>query len=241
VSRPLIAVVGYHLGPGRISNWRSGGLAVPDPYIVALERAGAVPAILSPGTGDVAAEASIVLRRFDGLLLVGGGDVAPSRYGAEPHPTVGGVDLDRDDMEFGLLRAADAARMPTLAVCRGAQVMNVAFGGSLIQHLPDVPSLVPHGVPGGTAAVHEVKVAESSRLSAAAASSVLACSSHHHQGLDRLGEEILPTGWSGDGLVEAIERPTGWMVGVQWHPEDTAASDPGQQGLFDALVQRAGS
>jgi putative glutamine amidotransferase len=240
VGRTLVAVVGYHLSQGRINRWETGGFAVPEPYIEALDRAGGTPAILSPGTGDVAAARDHLLERFDALVLVGGGDVDPGRYGQDPHPSLYGMDPERDDMEFELLVAADRMGVPTLTICRGAQVMNVAFGGSLLQHLPDVPGLVPHGIPGGgSAAAHDVNVAESSRLFSAAGRTVLACSSHHHQGLDRLGDGITVVAWSGDGLVEAIERDHGWMLGVQWHPEDSADTDPGQQALVDALVEQA--
>lgn len=242
VERPLVAVVGYHLSPGRVSKWETGGFAVPDPYIQALMRAGSVPAILAPGTGDVAAGGERILERFDALVLVGGGDVDPSRYGASPNPSVYGVDADRDEMEFELLRAADRTGVPTLAICRGAQVMNVVFGGTLIQHLPDVPGLLPHGIPGGgSATTHDVKISESSGLFSATGRTVLSSSSHHHQGIDRLGEGITAVGWSGDGLIEAIERDRGRMIGVQWHPEDTAAVDAGQQALFSALVAAARS
>jgi putative glutamine amidotransferase len=242
MGRTLVAVVGYHLSNGRIQKWETGGFAVPEPYVEALDRAGATPAILSPGAGDIATGGDQLLERFDALVLVGGGDVDPRRYGQNPHPSLYGMDPERDEMEFELLLAADRMGTPTLAICRGAQVMNVAFGGSLLQHLPDVPGLVPHGIPGGgSASTHDVKVAESSRLFSAAGRTVLACSSHHHQGLDRLGEGITAVGWSGDGLVEAIERDRGWMLGAQWHPEDSAAKDPGQQALFDALVEQARS
>ncbi len=242
MGRTLVAVVGYHLPNGRIHKWETGGFAVPESYIQALDRAGGTPAMLSPGTGGIADGGDRLLERFDALVLVGGGDVDPRRYGQDPHPSLYGMDPERDGMEFELLLAADLIGMPTLAICRGAQVMNVAFGGSLLQHLPDVPGLSPHGIPGGgAAAAHDVKVAESSRLFSAAGRTVLACSSHHHQGLDRLGDGITAVGWSGDGLVEAIERDRGWMLGAQRHPEDTAATDPGQQALFDALVEQARS
>jgi putative glutamine amidotransferase len=120
------------------------------------------------------------------------------------------------------------------------QVMNVAFGGSLTQDLPSDARFMPHGAPSGAdAVVHDVKFAGGSAIAQAADVDVAACSSHHHQGVDRLGESVVATGWSEDGLVEAIEREAGWLVGVQWHPEDTAPTDRAQQGLFDELVRRA--
>ena len=118
--------------------------------------------------------------------------------------------------------------------------MNVAFGGTLIEHLPDRPGTIEHGTPSGEDhRTHPVEVAAESLLAAATGAGVLDCSTHHHQGIDELGTHLVATGWSADGLVEAIERRGGWMLGVQWHPEDTAADDPAQQRLFDALVDRA--
>jgi putative glutamine amidotransferase len=120
------------------------------------------------------------------------------------------------------------------------QVLNVALGGTLLQHLPDEDRFGPHGVPSGEEGVdHDVKLAPGSRIASAAGAEVVSCSSHHHQGVDRIGDGLVPTGWSPDGLVEAIERTDGWMVGAQWHPEDTADRDPAQQALFDELVRRA--
>lgn len=241
--RGLIAVVAYRLDEGRVTRWPDGGYGVPAPYIDALRRADARTAIISPGeTGDP----EEILGPFDGLLLVGGGDVDPARYGAEPDTEHNyGVDPDRDTFEIALLHAADRRHMPVLCVCRGMQVMNVAFGGTLLQHLPEVDGLLAHGVPlEETASRHEVDPSAGSRLSALTKSGTLECTSHHHQGVDRVGDELVVTGRSRDGLVEAIERVVQdpqdesetWMVGVQWHPEETAAFDPAQQSLFDALA-----
>jgi putative glutamine amidotransferase len=243
--RPLVAVVGYHLAPGRVTRWPEGGYGVPGPYLDALRRAGARILIVSPGETDSPEE---LLAPFDGLVLVGGGDVDPSRYGADPDAEhIYGVEPDRDQLEIDLLLAADRMRLPTLAICRGMQVMNVAFGGTLHQHLPDMPDMLEHGVPiADTVSTHDVKPAAGSRLLASAGLGVLSCSSHHHQGVDRIGDGLVATGRSDDGLVEALERVVDdpyeevWMVGVQWHPEDTAENDASQQALFDALVLLAG-
>jgi putative glutamine amidotransferase len=136
--------------------------------------------------------------------------------------------------------AADRASLPTLAICRGAQSVNVAFGGTLHQHLPELEGLIPHGTPGGgEATVHDVRIAPASRIRRATRAEVLSCSSHHHQGIDRLGAGLVPTAWSEDSLVEGLERERGWLVSVQWHPEDTAANDEAQQALFDELVRHA--
>jgi putative glutamine amidotransferase len=239
--RPLIAIMAYHLGTDRVARWPEGGYGVPSLYIDALRRAGARPAIVAPGDdGDPEG----MLEPFDGLLLVGGGDIDPTRYGAAPSPHLYGIEPDRDESEIQLLRAADRIAIPTLCICRGMQVMNVAFGGILHQHLSDVPDLIQHGVPvEGALTIHEVAATPGSRLAAVTKSGPLAAASHHHQGIDRLGDGLAATGRTEDGLVEAIERivpdqqdpRATWMVGVQWHPEETADHDPAQQSLFDAL------
>jgi putative glutamine amidotransferase len=239
--RPLVAVVAYHLGDDRVARWPHGGYGVPGPYIECLRRAGARTAIVSPGEDGAPEE---LLEPFDGLLLVGGGDIDPARYGGDPRDGhLYGVEPDRDELEIRLLQAADRLRLPTLCICRGMQVMNVAFGGTLHPHLPDLPGMVQHGVPVlDTQTLHDIRVEHASRLFATTKDSTLAASSHHHQGVDRVGGGLLVSGRTSDGLVEAIERDHDldadwdrWMVGVQWHPEDTANDDPAQQALFDGL------
>jgi len=232
-----VAIPSYHLIPGRVTKWDGGAYAVPDSYVRAVRRAGGRPVLL-PVSDDAGYEEA--LEAFEALLLVGGGDVDPSRYGAgQRHPDVYGVDAERDEMETALIRHADRSELPTLAICRGIQVLNVAFGGTLHQHLPDIPRLEQHRFPAGQSFIHEVKVAEGSRLAEAAGSVALRCLSAHHQGVAEVGEGLLPVGWSEDGLVEALEREQGWMVAVQWHPEETAEDDPAQQALFEALVAQA--
>jgi putative glutamine amidotransferase len=240
--RPLIAVVAYHLDGTRVARWPEGGYGVPALYLDALRRAGARTAILAPGeTG----EPEEVLEPFDGLLLVGGGDVDPARYGGSANEHLYGIEPDRDEAEIALVHAADRLAMPTLCICRGIQVMNVAFGGTLHGHLPDLPNLLEHGVPvEGSQTIHEVRIEPGSRLEAVTKAGPLAAASHHHQAIDRLGEGLEMTGRTEDGLVEAIERTVPdpedpnatWMLGVQWHPEETAERDPAQQALFDALT-----
>ena len=240
--RGLVAVVAYHLGDDRVARWPRGGYGVPGPYIECLRRAGARTAIVSPGE---AGDPEELLEPFDGLLLVGGGDIDPGRYGGTADQDhLYGVESDRDELEIAMLLAADRLAIPTLCICRGMQVMNVAFGGSLHPHLPDIPGMLEHGVPVlDTQSLHDVRVQPESRLYATTKSSSLASSSHHHQGVDRVGDGLLASGWTSDGLVEAIERDHDvdlefdrWMVGVQWHPEDTAENDASQQSLFDGLA-----
>lgn len=241
--RPLVAVVAYHLADDRVPRWPHGGYGVPGPYLDRLRAAGARTAIISPGESGDAEE---ILEPFDGLMLVGGGDVDPRRYGQEPSENIYGVEPDRDAFEIDVLHAADELGIPTLCICRGMQIMNVAFGGTLVQHLPEVPRTQEHGAPvADERTLHEVRSDERSRLRATTGVEVISCSSHHHQAPDRIGEGLRATGWTADGVVEAIERErddqesrpfeAGWMLGVQWHPEETAANDRSQQALFDAL------
>lgn len=235
--RPLIAVAGRAVAAGRIHGWRSRAVAVPASYIEALHRAGGQEAILSPVSLDPK-EAARALASFGGLLLVGGGDIDPALYGEPPRPELFGLDPVADAFEIALARAAAERAVPTLAVCRGIQVLNVAFGGSLDQHLPAGRS-VDHGVPGERVARHAVGLQPGSRVAQAMGRDTAECSSEHHQAVDRLGEGLVPVGWAPDGVVEAIELQDGWVVGVQWHPEVAAASDAAQQSLFDALVEAA--
>lgn len=239
--RPLVAVVAYRLADDRVSRWPRGGYGVPLPYVACLRNAGARTAILAPGEPG---EAEEVLEPFDGLVLVGGGDVDPAVYGGDPsEPNTYDVSAERDSFEISLVRAADHLRIPVLCICRGMQVLNVAFGGTLHQHLPSIPGLLRHGVPvEDTESLHEVDVERGSLLMATTGSKVLHCSSHHHQGVDRVGEGLAVSGRSRDGLVEAVELAADdgsgsrWILGVQWHPEDSSGDDPAQQLLFDGLV-----
>jgi putative glutamine amidotransferase len=235
---PLVAIPAYRLRPGRVTGWRAGAFAVPEDYVGALRRAGLWPMIVpgpSPGRPED------LLAPFSGLMLAGGGDVDPQRYGAKPHPSTYGIDPGRDDLELALVAAALASGVPILAICRGMQVLNVVCGGTLCQHLPDLRGLV-HGDPtGGVWVPHDVEVAEGSRLAAAVGVGRLrGCASRHHQGIERLGEGLEPVAWGEDGLVEAVEPDgaSGWVTAVQWHPEVTAAEDEAQQALFDAFAKQ---
>lgn len=233
--RPLVAIPTYHLEDGRVRGWPGDGYGVPSRYIACLERAGA-RALLLPGPDPEGPAAA--LEPFDGLLLVGGADIDPARYGADPHPSVYGVDAGRDELELGVAVEAVEHGMPVLGICRGFQLLNVALGGTLHQHLPDLEGWAVHGSPmTGPSAVHDVKVEGGSRIAAACGTDVLVSVSHHHQGVDRLGRGLRAVGWTGDGLVEAVEHEEArWVVAVQWHPEMSAADDPTQQALFDAFV-----
>ncbi|MGH2723371.1 MAG: gamma-glutamyl-gamma-aminobutyrate hydrolase family protein [Actinomycetota bacterium] len=240
MSEPLIAVAGRPLAADRVRGWHREGVGVQAPYIEAVHRAGGTEAVLLPVQLD-ADRAAGRLARFDGLLLIGGGDLDPSHYGEEPHPRVYEVDPRRDAFELALARAAVERGVPTLAICRGIQVLNVALGGTLQQHIDDAADAVAHGDPGTHRPVtHAVRLAPGSRVAEAMGVDRADASSHHHQALAKLGDGLIATAWADDGVVEAVEHEDGWILGVQWHPEDTCFADRSQQGLFDALVRRAG-
>jgi putative glutamine amidotransferase len=234
---PLVAVPAYLVRSGRVEGWATSAVAVPETYLAALSRAGARGAVVMPdelGEG----EADEVLDRFDGLLLIGGGDLDPESYGQPREQQVYGVIARRDGFELPLVRAAVARRMPTLAICRGHQVLNVALGGTLEQHI--VSGDVLHGVPGvaGGSSTHPVRVRDGSRLAGALGATSATISSQHHQAVDKLGVHLETVAWADDGVIEGIELADNeqWAIGVQWHPEDTADTDPIQQRLFDAFV-----
>ena len=223
-----------------MSGWHDAGVGIPARYVDALRRSGGQEAIVLPTALDED-EAGELLARFDGLLLLGGGDLDPATYGEERTTRVYGVSAARDACELSLTRAALDARLPTLAICRGHQVLAVALGGSLDQHITDRDGLLEHGVPGaeGGARIHDVELEPGSRLAATMGATRVTVSSHHHQAVARLADSLTVTGRADDGVVEGIELadPSGpWVVGVQWHPEDTAATDGANQSLFDTFV-----
>lgn len=238
--RPLIAVTGVPIVSGGVSGWRQAAVATTAAYLEAVTRAGGEPVILPPLPLDEP-EAGVRLRRFDGLLLVGGGDVDPARYGQEPHPEVAHVNPARDEFEIPLVRAAIERGTPTLCICRGAQILNVALGGTLHQHIADLDGVaVAHrNDDSNDGVLHEVRAQPGSRVMKAMGVERARTFSHHHQAIDRVGAGLVAVGWAEDGLLEAVEMENGWILGVQWHAEATAATDPTQQAVFDALVREA--
>ncbi len=238
--RPLIAVPAYAVRAGRVKGWEDAAIATPARYLEALRRAGGQEALLMPVELDEVGEADDVLAHFDGLLLIGGGDLDPARYGQEQHTRVYGVLPERDAFEITLARAAVERAMPVLAICRGHQVLNVALGGTLQQHI----SATGHGTPGveGGSARHPITAQPGSRTAEAMGVTDAVISSHHHQAVDELGDGVVAVAWAEDGTLEGIEvTGDAWIVGTQWHPEDTAADDPTQQALFDMLVSKSRS
>jgi putative glutamine amidotransferase len=195
--------------------------------------AGGVPFLLIGRSGS-----SALLSRADGLLFTGGGDVEPARYGVAQSSETGGVDVERDRAEVELVAEAEATGIPVLAVCRGIQIVNVARGGTLIQHLPEVttePHLVidrPHDL------VHAVRVDPDSELRLILGADEVRVNSLHHQAVDRVGEDLRAVAWAEDGTIEAVEDRRSRIIGVQWHPEQLA--DRAQQRrLFSWLVDQS--
>lgn len=233
----MIGIVGY----GRGSDPRR--YALPIAYVDAVRRAGGRVVILPPG--DEPARA--ILDGLDGLILPGGGDIEPRRYGQAPHRELYGVDPERDAFELALATEALRAGLPILAICRGLQVLNVALGGDLVQHLPDVASeRVSHRAGVGQSVRHRVRVDPGSTLAAVCGATSLEVASSHHQGPARLGKGMKATAWADDDTVEALEALEALeaerdadLLAVQWHPEETAKEDSSQQRLFDWLVRRA--
>jgi putative glutamine amidotransferase len=240
--RPLIAIVGRRFPAGSVKGWRhDAAVAVPAPYVEALRRAGAEGAILppAPAEGETAAD---LMDRFDGLLLIGGPDVDPELYGEELHPACYGIDRVRDEFEIALIRAVLDRGVPTLAICRGIQILNVALGGSLDQHISDREGPIRHGLPqGGEGVMHPVQLEPGSLAAKAMGVDGVESMSHHHQAIARLGQGLRTVGSAEDGVIEAVELEDadGWLLGVQWHPEVTAGTDPAQQALFDRLAEHA--
>jgi putative glutamine amidotransferase len=229
VARPLIGITTY-VEEASWSHWQAPAALIPFAYVRAVERAGG-RALLVPPDDDGVEE---TLDALDGLILSGGNDVDPAAYGAEPHAATGGVRPERDRGELALLEGALARDMPVLAVCRGSQILNVARGGDLVQHLPEVVGDEKHRETPGVFSAHDVRVDPESRLGGLVGDRA-PVKSHHHQGFGRIGGGLRETAWADDGTLEAVEDPSKrFALGVLWHPEedDDAA-------LFEALVAEA--
>ncbi|HWB55427.1 MAG TPA: gamma-glutamyl-gamma-aminobutyrate hydrolase family protein [Gaiellaceae bacterium] len=227
--RPIIGITSY-AETARWGAWECPAALIPLAYVRAVEDAGGRPLLVPPSREGV----EETLDAVDGLVFSGGADLDPATYGAEAHPATNGVRPERDTAELGLLEAALARDMPVLAVCRGSQVLNVARGGDLVQHLPEVVGTDRHKETPGVFSDHDVEVAAGTRLSALVGDRA-PVKSHHHQGFGRLGEGLRESARAEDGTVEAIEDPSRrFAVGVLWHPEE------GEDGaLFRALVDEA--
>ena len=212
-------------------------VALGIPYVRAVESAGGMPVIVPP-VAD--ADFEPIFTAIDGLLLPGGPDLDPSTYGAEPHPKLGPFDPAVDRFELELIRHADALGLPILAICRGAQALNVARGGTLIQHLPDLGCGLAHRqTTPGTQTAHPVTIEPDSLLGRIVGSTELEVNTFHHQGIERLGENLEAVAFAPDGTIEGLEATDrDFCLGVQWHAETLVDREP-QQALFQAFVEAA--
>lgn len=211
--------------------WTQPADLLPARYADSVRAGGGLPLLLPPGTADVDVYAESAVDAVDGLVLTGGADVAPELYGAVRHKDTDHARTDRDAWEIALARAAVRADRPLLAICRGMQVLNVALGGTLIQHLPDVVGHHEHRGDVGNYTEHRIRLAPESGLVDAYGANP-SVPTHHHQAIDRLAPAITATGWAEDGTIEAVVCPgQAWMRGVQWHPEVR-----GGAGLFRMFV-----
>jgi putative glutamine amidotransferase len=234
--RPLIGVTTSELRPSRAGTLRRHGepphaeMALGMSYLRAIEAAGGMPVVLPP-LGNAAA----FVERLDAICLSGGPDLDPDTYGAvERHAELGPTEPGLDAFELELARAADASGLPVLGICRGAQALNVARGGTLHQHLPGHRQTEP-----ATATTHTVHVEPGSRLAQLVGDAVLRVNSFHHQAVDALGRGLRAVAYAADGIVEAVEDPgPRFLLGVQWHAEGLI-DDARHRALFEALVEAA--
>jgi putative glutamine amidotransferase len=219
-----------YVTPAKWSHWDETAALIPAAYVDAIERAGGRPLLVPPSEEGI----EETLEAVDGLLFSGGSDLDPQLYDQEPHDETIGVHPERDRAELALLEAALARDMPVLAVCRGSQVLNIARGGDLVQHLPDVVGDEKHKHTPGTFADHDVTLEGGTRI-AALLGERAPVKSHHHQGFGRVGTGLRVAAHAEDGTIEAVEDPERrFALGVLWHPE--AGED---MRLFEELVREA--
>jgi putative glutamine amidotransferase len=232
---PVIGISTYAT-QAKWGSWDRAALLLPRSYADAVARAGAVPVLLPPLPGI-----EHTLGRLDGLVLAGGGDIDPAEFGAPAHPRTGGISAGRDRAELALVSAALRRGLPFLGICRGLQVLNVALGGTLHQHLPDLVGHDGHSPFAGGYGPHQVSVAAGSQLAGILGPDAsFGVPTHHHQAVDRLGRGLVASAWTADGVIEAVEfagqAAAGFALAVQWHPE--AGED---LRLFHALTAAARS
>jgi putative glutamine amidotransferase len=233
-TRPIVAVT----ASTKIVN-DSGKVSVNRAYTDAISAAGLIPLVVPPMTEE---GATAILDSVQGLVLTGGEDVDPVRFGAERHPATGPANDLRDRIEIALAKEAAARRMPVLAICRGVQVLNIALGGTLVQDIPsELKTGIEHDAESArNSRVHEVDVDAGSRLAGIVGVKQITTNSFHHQSVDRPARGLCTVAKSSDGVVEAVECSdrAWWAVGVQWHPEElTGTTEDWDRKLFDAFAQ----
>jgi putative glutamine amidotransferase len=242
--KPLIGITTSELRPGQLSTLRRDGgppnpeMALGMTYVRAIEMAGGIAVVVPPlDNRDVPR----MIARLDGLLLSGGPDLAPHAYGAQPHLELGSTEPLLDRFEYATAREALRLGLPILGICRGAQTLNVARGGTLHQHLPDVvgDAISHRQIEDGRLPTHPVVIAPGSTLATVLGTTELSVNSFHHQAVDRLGAGLCACAWAPDGTIEAIEDPEQrFVLAVQWHAE-TLRDIPVHLALFEELTSVA--
>ncbi len=224
-----LTTYGSSVGEGRYFLYRD--------YIDRIVEAHGIPLLLPP-VEEVVVE---YLSRIDGLVLTGGGDITPRLYDGKEHEMLYGIDEERDYAEIALAKSAISIGMPVLAICRGMQILNMTFGGTLFPHLPDVlEGNIEHRSSSREPIPHAVIIQNGSLLTRILGTQNAVVSSWHHQGIKSLGQGLVATAWAEDGLIEAIEfKKREWVLAVQWHPECKKNNDDKQIRLFSALVSEA--
>ncbi len=213
----------------------SSEYTLPACYVDCIRHAGGIPVLLPPGESRI----EELCECLDGIIMGGGGDIHPDRYGGRNHPSIYKVDEERDDTELRLAQIILKENIPTLAICRGMQVLNIFLGGTLHEHIPDIyGEKVLHRLPPRETVIHDVEISRGSRLSTIVSTSQMEIVSWHHQAVNEIPREFTVTARAADGVIEAMEIPDHrWLVAVQWHPELSACHDRLQQQLFKAFIE----
>ena len=242
--KPLIGVSTSELRPGELATLRRHGepphaeMALGITYVRAVEAAGGIPVVMPPLGLD---EVPDLVARLDGVVLSGGPDLSPAAYLAKPHPDLGATEPALDAFEYAVVKEALRHELPILGICRGAQALNVALGGSLHQHLPEVvgDAVAHRQAQDGRMPTHDVEILAGSRLAELLGSGRIAVNSFHHQGVDRLGTGLRVSARAPDGTIEAVEdRSRPFLLAVQWHAEALGEAHR-QRLLFEGLVEAA--
>ena len=224
---PLIGITTY-------ARNEENKFALPAAYVDAVRRAGGIPLLIAPGEPRL----DELLAALDGLILSGGGDVDPTHYGSPGHPTVYMTDAERDSTELELARRAATNDAPMLCICRGLQVLNVALGGTLVEHLPDeVSGEITHRKEPSAPTEHTLTILPETQLANLLQPGLMHGVSWHHQAIRTVAPGLIIAAQADDGTIEAVEAPNHpWLIATQWHPEMSAATDSRQQQLFDAFI-----
>jgi putative glutamine amidotransferase len=226
-STPIIGITTY----GRNNENK---FTLPAAYVEAVRRAGGIPVLIPPGEERL----TELLATLDGIILSGGGDIDPAHYGSQGHPTIYMIDSERDATELALARLVAEEGAPTLCICRGLQVLNVALGGTLVENLPDeVDGSIMHRLEPSGPTAHTLTILPKTKLANLLEDGPIHSVSWHHQAIRDVAPTLTVAAIAEDGTIEAVESPNHpWLIATQWHPEMSAATEPRQQQLFDAFI-----